>query len=481
MKNKNIVTVLLIAIVLVSCAPVAKVVSTETAIPTSTNTPLPPSPTITVTATLSPIEQEDNGILAINSNGKILFYDFNRNRLHEVGSEKGWITRSKVSPNLNHIAYSFAPYTSGLTIRGLYGKQETQIVGPETQLLFFSWAGNDDSLIYATINGVYIYSLDTSSEKIIPLVNTFDKQRESFFLSHASPDRNNFIIEQHFFNDNTYDIYYLSITSREIKKLNDTAYNGGSNENKFGGWGKNEESFFYSADTSLVGSNMRKQNTFVFDALSVSPVEGFPSPYSFAWSPNGDLVSQFQRESRRTIYLNNGDFSEEWNEVISVPSTGGNEFNNMVWSPDGKYLATTYIDYFSPSVRQLEIYDTEKSKAEILVDNLDIFPEIIYWSPDGYNLLITDGFENGTLTSGEGICRFRIYSFQAKELIHIPDVNCYGILSSAWSTDGNFLAFTTASEYSTEKSTYALYLLDIQARTINQVNVEGAYNVETIP
>ena len=63
MKNKNIVTVLLIAIVLVSCAPVAKVVSTETAIPTSTNTPLPPSPTITVTATLSPIEQEDNGIL----------------------------------------------------------------------------------------------------------------------------------------------------------------------------------------------------------------------------------------------------------------------------------------------------------------------------------------------------------------------------------------------------------------------------------
>ncbi len=49
MKIKNIVTVLLIALILASCAPAAKVVPTETAIPTSTFTPIPPTPTFTPT------------------------------------------------------------------------------------------------------------------------------------------------------------------------------------------------------------------------------------------------------------------------------------------------------------------------------------------------------------------------------------------------------------------------------------------------
>jgi hypothetical protein len=53
MKIKNIVTVLLVAFVLVSCAPVAKVVPTETAVPTLTLSPAPPTPTIAVTPTLT--------------------------------------------------------------------------------------------------------------------------------------------------------------------------------------------------------------------------------------------------------------------------------------------------------------------------------------------------------------------------------------------------------------------------------------------
>ena len=53
MKIKNIITVLLVAIILVSCAPAAKVVPTETAVPTSTFTPVPPTPTITQTPTLT--------------------------------------------------------------------------------------------------------------------------------------------------------------------------------------------------------------------------------------------------------------------------------------------------------------------------------------------------------------------------------------------------------------------------------------------
>jgi GH35 family endo-1,4-beta-xylanase len=49
MKIKNIITILLIAFILASCAPAAKVVPTKTAIPTSTFTPIPPTPTITPT------------------------------------------------------------------------------------------------------------------------------------------------------------------------------------------------------------------------------------------------------------------------------------------------------------------------------------------------------------------------------------------------------------------------------------------------
>ena len=49
MKIKNIVTVLLVAIILASCAPAVKVVPTETAVPMSTFTLVPPTPTSTPT------------------------------------------------------------------------------------------------------------------------------------------------------------------------------------------------------------------------------------------------------------------------------------------------------------------------------------------------------------------------------------------------------------------------------------------------
>ena len=62
MKNKNIVTVLLISFILASCAPAATVVPTRTAAPASTFTPIPtatsttaPTPTITSTSTATPI------------------------------------------------------------------------------------------------------------------------------------------------------------------------------------------------------------------------------------------------------------------------------------------------------------------------------------------------------------------------------------------------------------------------------------------
>jgi len=53
MKTKNIITVLLIAVILASCAPAAKVVPTETPVP-PTETPVPPTETPVPIPTLSP-------------------------------------------------------------------------------------------------------------------------------------------------------------------------------------------------------------------------------------------------------------------------------------------------------------------------------------------------------------------------------------------------------------------------------------------
>lgn len=49
MKNKSIITVLLVSIILASCAPAVTVVPTETTAPTLTFTPVPPTPTISPT------------------------------------------------------------------------------------------------------------------------------------------------------------------------------------------------------------------------------------------------------------------------------------------------------------------------------------------------------------------------------------------------------------------------------------------------
>lgn len=72
MKIKNIVTVLLVAFILVSCAPVAKIVPTEMAVPTLTLTPLPPTPTITppLTPTI-----DDLRAIIYASNPESLQYD----------------------------------------------------------------------------------------------------------------------------------------------------------------------------------------------------------------------------------------------------------------------------------------------------------------------------------------------------------------------------------------------------------------------
>lgn len=68
MKIKSIVTISLLAFILASCAPAAKVAPTETTVPTSTFTSIPPTPTIT--PTLDPMKSAPNGATGIDNDGK---------------------------------------------------------------------------------------------------------------------------------------------------------------------------------------------------------------------------------------------------------------------------------------------------------------------------------------------------------------------------------------------------------------------------
>jgi hypothetical protein len=72
MKAKKIVIVLLIAYILVSCAPAVKVVPTETYVPTLTLIPVPPASTITPTPTLT---FEDLTSIIFASNPESPLYD----------------------------------------------------------------------------------------------------------------------------------------------------------------------------------------------------------------------------------------------------------------------------------------------------------------------------------------------------------------------------------------------------------------------
>jgi hypothetical protein len=70
MKITNIVTVLLVALILTSCSPTAKIVSTETAMPTSTFTP---SPVPTNTPTFTPTPMGGRSGLLLSFNGSTLW------------------------------------------------------------------------------------------------------------------------------------------------------------------------------------------------------------------------------------------------------------------------------------------------------------------------------------------------------------------------------------------------------------------------
>ncbi len=485
MKIKNINVVFLVTIILTSCAPTVKVASSETTIPSSTVTLVSPPSTASLASSATSVPFSLSGNYAVAEEDKINVYSVEGELIRNIQTE-GWVRNYKFSQQGKMVAYSafnkleddMSYYPYGLKIIGLEDNQRHTVVDDNIRVLNFHWDDVGGKLIYITLEGVYSFTLDGGAKKENLLQfpdDVFERPVESFFEIHFSPDYQSFVIEEIFIDPYVFNMYFVSINQKTIKKLNDTSYNASSSENKFGGWAQDGNYFHYRADTSN-----HTIETFVFSATSVALVDDFPNPYPIAWSPNSNFLTRSQRQNQRSILINDGNFSSNWEEIYSIPSTGGNEFNNMAWSPNGKLLAITLVDNFSPSTQQLLIYDLQNRQIEILIEALDIFPRSIFWGSDGNNLLITDAPSDYTQSEGVGVCKFRIFSFSENRLINISDVNCFGIASSSWSSDGNFFAFTTISENSQETQKASLYIINIKSAVVQEINIKGGNQLQFI-
>lgn len=182
--------VLLVAFILISCAPAAKIVSTETAIPTSTFTPIPSMPTITTTPTLTP-KLSDCG-------GGDIAYSSNRDGNEEIyvmdpdGINPKNLTQSPArdispfySPDGKHIAFwsdrDGDVYNQDVFVMDSDG---TNIINLTKQSIKLKGG----SYIYWSLDGQKIATIHTLSEVVIFSIdpNTFEVMNTKIFASESS-------------------------------------------------------------------------------------------------------------------------------------------------------------------------------------------------------------------------------------------------------------------------------------------------------
>ena len=121
MKIKNVVTALLVAFILVSCAPAAKVVPTETAVPMSTYTLVPPTPTSTPTPPIETLPVTQKSVSQFVSSMQTAGINITAEQILQQGLEIKTITGA--DGNLYEIASTHLdpdPNQQGETLEGSY-------------------------------------------------------------------------------------------------------------------------------------------------------------------------------------------------------------------------------------------------------------------------------------------------------------------------------------------------------------------------
>ncbi len=126
-----------------------------------------------------------------------------------------------------------------------------------------------------------------------------------------------------------------------------------------------------------------------------------------AWSPRSDLLAVPTNDAVVIIDGKTGKIGAHYpapstgnlSTTLATPSTGktplttffplggGPHFGGIAWSPDGKWIVSTFSSYASPGVAQVWNPQTGKL-AFILVTKPDYFMGAASWSPDGQYIAV---------------------------------------------------------------------------------------------
>ncbi|MFH1435920.1 MAG: S9 family peptidase [Pseudomonadota bacterium] len=117
----------------------------------------------------------------------------------------------------------------------------------------------------------------------------------------------------------------------------------------------------------------------------VPPVD-LGSSHDFVWSPDGKRIAFVMNETDSVAWNTDNDVfmvSSKGGKLEKISKGDGGDAAPL-FSPDGKYLATTSMERpgFEADRRRLALYNLETGKNEIIAPDLDLTIHDFVWSPD---------------------------------------------------------------------------------------------------
>jgi Tol biopolymer transport system component len=167
------------------------------------------------------------------------------------------------------------------------------------------------------------------------------------------------------------------------------------------------------------------------------------APFSPQWSPQGDLIAFF------------GNRAGGLSDIYVLASSGGNPLNltqtlesseaNIAWSPDGQYIATSFLDRAELTILRADGRDSYRF-AE--AGNLPS------WSPDGQQIAY-----RATRSGGATLWRAAVQGGVVRPISTQP-AGFIAYFAPQWSPDARTVAYI-----SQQAGRVTLYLVDIIAQT----------------
>jgi tricorn protease len=169
-----------------------------------------------------------------------------------------------------------------------------------------------------------------------------------------------------------------------------------------------------------------------------------------------DLLDHRQRYVKGDQYIRKCDISPSGarvvmdyrGEIITLPAQKGDVFNltntpgvhekEPSWSPNGKFIA-----YFSDASGEYELYIKNgdgSGEPQVIKVNGSGFYANLHWSPDNKKIAFVDNGRRLYVADAASGKTMKI----AEDVAYIP--GAFRDLFGSWSSDGNFIAYTTIAE-----------------------------------